>query len=251
MTKLRFLSVMALLILGSSGVLHSQSRLFDNVSISAGVTAIQILGNNPATATMIERDSTKPQIFGGSFDGPQPGISFMLDFSLDEQRKYVIPVGIEHNFFEGLERVPIAKDVTARFRHTNQLTTLKTGFRYSFMKFPFANVIAYTALDARFTFVHQGDYYQSIEYEQYDSLEVYEAKTKDAATRIGGALRIGFEGDIYEPWYIVCDASWGIMNLLGRDDTRGQLLTPNTRFEKLVESYVYTFNFQILLQYRF
>lgn len=222
---------------------------FSNLSITSGISTISILGDNPGAKSIIERDTTKEPIYGGSFKTPQACFSFQVNVGLDNENKFIVPIGFEYVYFNALERIPAATQLTVYLRHSISVPTFYTGLLYQFMKFPLANVKAYAGIEARASFVQEGVFYRRFYYHALDSSFIYESKTKDAATRLGATIRLGFQGEVIDPWYVNFSAAYGIMNLLGRDDKRGELLTPLRNFETK-ESLVYNLHFALLIQYR-
>src|SRR5690606_3976962 len=60
--------------------------------------------------------------------------------------------------------------------------------------------------------------------------------------------KIGVEGELTDDIYINASVGFQTLNLLGRDNRRGELLTPITDFETQ-ESLVKSFVFSFMLQY--
>ncbi len=228
---------------------YSLFSQFKNLSVTSGISTISILGDNPGAKSIIERDTTKEPIYGGSFKTPQACFSFQVNVGLDDENKFIVPLGFEYVYFNALERIPAATQLTVYLRHSISVPTFYTGFLYQFMKFPLANVKAYAGIEARASFVQEGVFYRRFYYHALDSSFIYESKTKDAATRLGAVVRLGFQGEVVDPWFVNFSAAYGIMNLIGRDDKRGELLTPLTNFETK-ESMVFNLHFALLIQYR-
>lgn len=242
--KYTVISIISLLLVQNS--LFSQ---FKNLSITSGISTISILGNNPGAKSIIERDTTKEPIYGGSFKTPQPCFSLQANIGLDDENRFIIPIGFEYVYFNALERIPAATQLTVYLRHSISIPTFYTGFMFQFMKFPLANVKAYGGIEARASFVQEGVFYRRFYYHALDSSFIYESKTKDAATRLGAVIRLGFQGEVIDPWFVNFSVAYGVMNLLGRNDKRGELLTPLTNFETK-ESMVFNLHFALLVQYR-
>jgi|DewCreStandDraft_4_1066084.scaffolds.fasta_scaffold00022_273 hypothetical protein len=223
---------------------------FGSIHLLFGLSTSRIIGDNPGAKPMVERDSTKPAINGGSFDGFQPGFVLKMNFKIDKNGNFEIPLGFEYNFLRAAERIPISKYTTATLKHSVDIPAVSIGFNYLFLKFPYANVKAYIGLEARVNFVQSGTWRREIKYGYLDTTDAKEIKTKVPATRLGGVLHIGFEGEIVEPLFINTSFGLGAMNFFGRDNSRGELLT-FTRFNELEESIVYNYYFNLMIQYRF
>jgi len=245
--------IIAITLILTIGTINAYAQL-GNIRVSGGLITLKILGDNAAKKPIVERDTNKPFIIGGSFDVPQNGLALNFDISIDEDENFVVPIGIEYYFFSSAERIPLTRYVTYLYKNKVDMQTFYTGFKYKFFKFPVANAKAY--IEAKFTanFVNSGDFtVHQRRYNQKDTTLVF--PSKDAATRFGGNIKIGFEGELLDPLYIDSGVSWGVINYLGRDDThtddggRGELLTPLTNFET-TESLVQTLNFFLSIKYR-
>lgn len=223
---------------------------FRSVSILFGLSTSRIIGDNPGAKPMVERDSTKPAVNGGSFDGFQPGIVLKLNFKIDKQGNFEIPIGFEYNFLRAAERIPISKYTTASLNHSVDIPAISIGFNYHFLKFPLANVKAYIGLETRLNFIQSGIWRREIRYGYLDTTDILERKTKVPATRLGGVLHLGIEGEISEPVFINTTFGIGAMNLIGRDNSRGELLT-FSRYNEIEESIVFNYYFSLMIQYRF
>lgn len=219
-----------------------------NLRLSAGISTIEILGDSPNSRTIVNRDTNVATV-GGSFNGTQPGFGFRVQTSLDENNIYIIPFGFDYYFFEGLERIPAPGSYTAKWRHSLNIMAFTAGFNYAFVKFPLANVRGYTAIELRGSLIQQGEIVQTTIDSKTDNVTVDEHVTKESTFRLGGAIYIGFMGDIDDPFYINFYTGLGIMNLLGRDNSRGELLTPINYYEN-EESLIYNLHFSLQLQYK-
>lgn len=227
---------------------------FSDIKISGGLVTTKILGDNPASKPIIERDTSKPFIIGGSYDVPQNGIFLNFDFALDENQDLIIPVGIEYNFFRSSERIPVTKYVTYLYSNDYDIFSPYLGFKYKFFKFPVANAKAYVEVMFTANFIGSSDFtLHERRYNDSDTTLVF--PSKEAVTRFGGRIKIGFEGEIISPVFVDSGISWGAMNFLGRDEThpddggRGELLTPLTNFET-GESLVQTLNIYLGIKYK-
>ena len=76
-----------------------------------------------------------------------------------------------------------------------------------------------------------------------------EVKTKPSTFRLGGALKLGIVGEIFDPWYLNTSIGIGVVNFVGKEDSRGELLTPSRRYEN-IESPLNLLLFTLLIQYR-
>lgn len=227
---------------------QSSNAQLKNISLSAGLVTTQILGDNPGTWPVLERDTSIKRSIGGSFRGNQPGFGFKLDLPLDKNRDFVVPLGFEYIYYRALERVPLYTKTTLYIRNSVSVPTGTLGLNWFFMKFPIANVRSYAGIEARGSFLRQDEFYRRIEYPDHD--EIKDSIYKQSAFRMGAALKLGIEGEFLSPWYVTTGLSFDAMNLIGRDNTRGELLTPMNDFETS-ESVVWNMHFYFMIQYRF
>lgn len=244
----KYIIVLLIIIFFTIENLFSQNERF---SVSVGIATSQILGENANTLPMVPRDSSKPQITGGSFDAVQPGVAIRFNYFVDKDMRFGIPFGLDYMFYRTAERIPISAKVTAWINHTIEVPTIFTGLNYYFFKFPVANVRAFSGIEFRASLIQQGVFNRKIYYENYDSTQYFQMKTKESAVRYGADWRIGFDGEIYKNLHIFTSVGFGIMNLLKRDNERGELFTPIKGWDTNKESHVVLVNFCLLLQYRF
>ncbi len=230
--------------------LTAEAQFKTKYSVSLGINTITIMGNNAAVKPMFERGS---DVFGGSFNGPQTGLSIRFFMTLDEDEDFVMPIGLDYNFYRGLERYPISKFISIKRRHEVDIPVIAAGLNYNFWRWPLAKAKAYVGMEIRGAFVSQGSLEDTEEYFQLDSTYTTTINTKDAAFRLGGALRLGIEGIVYERLYVNFSGAVGVMNLIGRDDERGELLTPFKElplYNETEEQLLAWFQYAFTLQYR-
>lgn len=229
--------------------LQTQAQ-FKNVSVSAGLVTTSILGDNPGTWPIVERDVNINRDIGGSFRGSQPGFGIRFNFPVSKYPNLNIPIGFDYIYYHALEKVPITQKSTLFLRHTVAVPTATMGVNYFLFKFPVANVKAYTGIEARGSFVQEGNFYRRFEFELQDSIKIIDTKSKDAGFRLGALLKFGVEGEFISPWYVNTGIAFGAVNLIGRDNERGELLTPMKSFETS-ESIVYNMHLFFMIQYKF
>ena len=222
---------------------------FSNVSLSSGLTTIKIIGDSPNSSLMIPHDLSKPTIIGGSFNGTNSGIALRANIALNKKGDFTIPVGLEYFFLWAAESTPLGKSTKQYAKNTNTIPTITLGFDYKFFKFPFADVKAYAGVELRASFIQSGELNYIINYGQIDSIDNRTFHIKPPAIRGGGALKLGVDGQIVDNIRLNVNFGLGILNLIGRDNKRGELFTPSKLYENF-ESKVYVFNFDFLIQYQ-
>lgn len=234
--------------------LHAQVRF----RVAAGLSTDWITNDNPATyriaGTGDQADTNAG--FGGGFDGMQIGWGIKAFADLDKQKITRIPFGVDYFLFSGAQSI---QSSTFKVNVKNEVNVLSYhgGFEWSFVEFPLAYARAYLGAEARVTSVSANTLTFREQYfntaPPIDSTRV--TSGKPSATRLGGMLRLGIEGELYYPVFINTSVAWGVMNLIGRDTTptweggRGELLTPFS-LNEAGESLIYHLNFTFMVQVR-
>lgn len=217
-------------------------------SVGGGLRTVQILGTNPNNSPMLQRDTLKEQYIGGGFTQTNSGIVIAGFLEFGETADLVMPFGFEYSEYIALERIPISPRTTAYLRNTVAAPSLFVGMNYKFFTFPFAGVRAYTGIELNTNFFQSTDFYRKIEYGNLDSNFITQIKTKTPATRIGGDIKLGFDGPVYQRLFINASIALSAANLLFRDDNRGELMTPS-KLDESKENIMFTFRFGLFLRY--
>lgn len=224
--------------------LSAESQIFKNYFAGIGLSTTKILGDNPNTYTF------NGDVFGGSMNEWQPGIDIRLLIPMDENETFRIPIGIDYNFFRAYERYPYYGRAII-YTHSMNVLNFYSGINLTLLRLPYANAKFYVGLEPRFSLVHNISFVRETKFEAPERDDTYEEfPTKDNAFRIGGLFKLGLDGRIKNDLYI--NASFGVsaMNLLLRDDKRGELFTPETAGQP-TENMIGTMNLTIMLQYKF
>lgn len=223
-----------------------RSQLKD-LALEVGLIPTSVFGDNGASSffTAMQKEST----IGGGFFGFQNAFLIKTVWQID-QSNFSIPFGLEYIFYRAYHRVPYAPRVTFYFKHFIDAPTLTLGLRYNLFKLPFANVKAYTEIDARGSFIGKSNYSLRIDYESLDSTEIRSVSLKNSVFRFGTGFKIGFLGEIVHPWYANMFLSVNYVNLVGKNNNRGELLTPVPKYET-AENPVYNFQLAVTLFYKF
>lgn len=242
------LTVLTIIFFLVSGA-NTGAQFLSNFAIGAGISTTKIMGDNPGAWQILNKDTSIYQL-GGSFDGPQPGIDIRMTFDMDKRGSIRVPLGFEYTFYSAKERVPIARYLTAFLSNELNVSSIYTGIQYAFVEFPKARAKGYIGFDVRASFIHKATYrYQERYVLNPENDQDITLHIKEDTWRMGTIFRLGFEGDLYKKMQINVSAGPGMMNLVGRDDERRELLTPKKLFETQ-ESVVWNFYFTLMLQYR-
>ena len=222
-------------------------------SIGWGLKTTEILGDNRAKLPFAQSDPNKPPAFGGGFKGPHQGMELLFDFPVGENNDFSIPFGIDLIFFQGLQRIPQTYYTLQDMEHNVNVSSLSLGLNYALVKYKVANAKIYMGLEAKTSFIGSNEFTIITTYNKLDSVEIVKLSLKESCVRFGGSVKLGLEGELSDNWYVNIIGSLGIMNLIGRDDSRGELLTPykkNSIIEEIKESFLYTLQYSFIIQYR-
>lgn len=219
---------------------------FPEIHIALGLTTSWLNGANPAGATIFPKDTINT--IGGGFIGQQPGIAVRGLFIMDSARRFRVTAGLDYIWYTGPQRLEGA-GYTFTARHTIDVPTAVLGFEYAFLKLPLANAKIYGGIEARYAFVSDGTFRRKVVYKLVDKIQDETFSTKTDVQRLGAALRLGIEGELLDPVYVNISGAYGAVNLLGREDTRGELLTPTNLAEKQ-ENILGNIFFTMMVQFR-
>lgn len=223
-------------------------------SLGVALTTSKILGDNPAINTLRPINSSIP---GGSFNGAMPGIEIVGQYKLDDVGDWRLLGGVNYTFYSAKEKFP--GDVSVfRLSHSLNIVSPLVGINYTMFRFPTAMSSFYAGVEFRYNYIHGSEFTLNETSRINDAVLSQRSISKESAGRMGGLVKLGLEGEISENYMI--NVSWGVdaLNLLGRDNARGQLLTPySTKVLvpgfgwELEEELTYNFYFSLMLQYRF
>lgn len=245
MKKFFYVGIVALIVLMSES---AKALEFEGWSIAGGLATTRLYGDNRATEPLAPYDSTGEIYAGGSFNAVQPGID--LKATLNFKNGLKIPIGIQYDFYNSRERHPISPYMTAYFRYNLNIFSFYSGAFYTLYNFKWANAKIYSGAVLKANYIMNTDLEREYDYDLVpEQNETRKLKTKDNAFRLGAELKLGVEGDLQNRFGIDLNTGFGVINLIGADDNRRELLTPFTDYET-VENKVYTFSFNIMLKYK-
>ena len=225
-----------------------------DIKLGIGFSSAWINGDNPA------RYFLYPEILqgqpadsvvvlpGGSLDGQQPGIGLRARFGLGDSSRFRMMLGADYVFYRGNWRIPLDNG-SVYLHHNVDMATGILGAEYVAVEFT-PIVRLYTAAELRAAYLHST--YFNWEFRTSDGSVIQQRETtagKPSTFRLGAALRVGLEGEFEENIFVDTSVGYGAINLMGRDDVRGQLLTSNNYLETK-EDIVGNILFSIILMYR-
>lgn len=223
---------------------------FPEIQIGVGLTTSWINGTNPATDIIFPKDTIHS--IGGGFNGQQPGLAIRGVFIMDQERRMRITAGLDYIWYTGLQRIE-GPGYTFYARHNLDLPTVVLGFEYAFLNLPLANAKMYVGMDARYSILTNGDFRRKIVYKLIDVISDTTINTKESfgavQPRLGAAIKVGIEGELLDPVYVNISGAYGAINLFGRDDKRGEYLTP-TNLSEIKENILGNIFFTMMIQYR-
>jgi hypothetical protein len=134
--------------------------------------------------------------------------------------------------------------------HSVNILDFYLGYHYAFFAAPFQNVKIYTGAEIMFNTVLSNELETGEKYMLSPKNDTKNIATKDTEFRIGGRIRAGFEGKLYQNIYLNASFAIGAYNLLLRNDANGELFNSKNNFEtkELLQPF---FNYTLELQYRF
>ncbi len=249
--KILYIALIVSVSFGNTALLADVIFDYRGFAIGGGISTVKLLGENPAKLPIIQTDTTKEGIYGGSFQAVAPGLELRGTMYFGEDEFLRIPVGLSWTSYSSGERFPISALMTVNYWHSVQNLALRTGAQLVLYKLDWANAKLYSGLDLDLNYIFNGEITYKERYIEFPqrNLKIVR-KTKDNTFRLGSNLRLGVEGDLIKKWQVNTSVAVGAMNLIGRDKKRGELLTPFTFFEE-TEQMLYTFNVSVMVQYKF
>lgn len=224
------------------------SQLGTRFNLAAGVVTTNIIGSNRASSPIGPTRDDEAAFIGGSFKNAQPGIKLKGTFLFDSMKDLRLTTSFDYLFFSGKERYGVPPNVSIAYVHELNLASFGLGMEYVWANLDFANAKIYTGFDLQANHIHGAYFKEAIRYlDRFKEDDVYEDGKTDAL-RFGGSIRLGVEGRLREQFYVNTGLSVGVLNVIGRDDNRGELLTPLTLFES-TENMLSVLQVYILIQY--
>jgi hypothetical protein len=232
--------------------------IFPEIQVGIGLVTSWLNGSNPATDIIFPRDTIHS--IGGGFGGQQPGIALRGIFIMDSARRLRITTGLDYIWYTGVQRIE-GPGYTFYARHTLEMPTAILGFEYAFLNLPLANAKIYAGVDARYSFVTNGSFRRKVVYKNFDKIDDTTIASKpfygnqsypqfETQPRLGASIKLGIEGELLDPVYVNISGAYGAINLLGRNDIRGELLTPSKEPAEKQENILGNIFFTMMIQYR-
>lgn len=224
--------------------------------VLGGLTTSWFVGNErlslPFAPTLPVNDTAALAAFvpGSYYKGQFPGLGIRGMWIFDEERNLRANFGLDYHFYSSRTR-ELSGGLIVYKSNTHYIPAITGGFEYAFLTLPLAQAKVYAGIDVRGTFVVANTYKEEYEYVIDPRQNSTVTLSKEGAFRLGGGGRLGIEGEIFDPWYVNLSVGWSFMNAVGRDDARGELLTPyfDPKYENK-ETRVYNIFANLFVQYR-
>ncbi len=227
--------------------LNLQAEFFDSYAIGAGFSTVSILGDNPAKLPIIQNDTNKKFIYGGSFDAVQSGFATRL--TLYKGDRIRIPVDLDLTIYSSGERYPISGLLTVYYWHEVHNLSIGTGLHYVLTYLDWAEADIYSGIDLRGNIITKSELTYRDHWRNSPNRDTsYIVDRKSGAFRFGSYARLGIDGKLKNKLRIDASVALGLLNIIPRDNKRGELLTPLKIFENK-EQIVPVLNFVLLLKY--
>ncbi len=226
---------------------------FDDIYLGIGFSGTNIFEGNVSSVPMMQKNSEKANIIGGSFDGAELGFIIKSEFNLDSACNFFIPVSFEYTWFTAKEIYWSSASSRQYLEHNMDAQRVSIGLNWYFYKFPFQNVRPFIGFDVKGSFFNRQELKNRIEYQHKDSVKYVYFQMKEPAFRLGGELKIGFRGELVKNFFLQGSFGVEVLNLLLRDGERGELLTPIKRYSGVTENEeksVPNFHFSLIIEYK-
>ncbi len=232
-------------------IVHTQlsAQLFKHQSVSYGINVSRILGDNRNNASIIPPPNSKEAVIGGSMGVYHPGMELRFTGSLDEEDNFRIPISFGYDFFYGREFITEGPNIVNYFQHDVDILSFNTGLHYVFAEIKNAGAKLYAGAEFKLNYLNSVNFRHEVDYLLLNEMDTVRTYSKGTAFRLGSQFKLGIDGQIRKNFYINTGFNLGWFNILGKDNTRGELFTP-TKLNESIESDVFLFQVFILLQYK-
>lgn len=245
--KIKFIII---LLIGMFTLTTAKSQ-FNEIYVGAGITGTNIFTNNPATKPIFMKEiKNKELIVGGSFDGVETGFLVKGETNIDDSANFFIPFSFEYVWLNANELYWANMKTKIQLSHAIDIQKIATGLKWYFYKFPFQEVRPFLGFDVKGVFVNNISFtWSSIETSTGKKI-VVNRETKPTAFRLGGEIYTGFRGMIIDEVFLTATFGVELLNAIGKDNSRGELLTPFVQNET-EEKYVPNYHISLLIEYKF
>ncbi len=204
------------------------------IGLSANLSTMTLVGDNPARVSFVDvhsdAEGNEDVTYGGSLSETQSGIDFKFIIPLANDKLH-IPVGIDYIWCHAaeLENLPQDKDADRLLMdYKANIFSMYSGIQYDLIEFPEYHIRIHGDLLAFGSYYHNYGFKAIFKKGNGDVVSTVIQETKDNAFRLGMGVNFGAEARVLRGLFFNWDLGLNCYNLIGRDDKRGQLLTPHT-----------------------
>lgn len=216
---------------------------------SAGLSTYSILFNHPGRQT-IYIDNEEDFVSGGSYDGAQLALDLRLTYIPEKIEDYYFSLGIEFVSMTSKELYTTYGTNFIRYNNFHSIISPYLGAYYRILRIPLANTNIFLGPELRFNFINNSRLLvENEDFIDRNKTIILDKQLKPDAFRLGSAIRIGAEGELNKEFGVNISASLNLFNLLGKENSYGELLTSGLVKEK-TEINLYTLVYNISIFYR-
>ncbi len=196
-------------------------------------------------------------VIGGSFDGMESSIRASLTTNIDRKSNFLLPISYEYMFMRAGELIyyNLTPQINyhGTFNHKIDVQKFSIGLDWQALQTPFKDVKIYLGLDAKAFLITNQEFTRTDVKIQNDStvqIDKFPYLPKEDAFRFGCEGKIGFRGHLINKFYLNTFIGYEVFNLLGREDKRGQLFTPFSKYEPK-EELITAWHYYLSIEYKF
>ncbi len=195
-------------------------------------------------------------VIGGSFDGMESAVRASLTTNIDRKSRFLMPISYEYLFLRAGEvlyyNLTPELNYYGNFLHRIDVQKFSIGLDWQFWQTPFKDVNIYLGVDFKGLYIFNQNFSREdvrIEGDNVVSKDKFPYNAKENALRFGTEGKFGFRGHIINKLYINAFVGYEYFNLIGRNDKRGQLLTPFARTETK-EDLINAWHYYLSIEYK-
>ncbi len=239
------------LIIGLICILSSESVFsqFDYIYLGVGLGGSNIFDSNPAWKPYFDRTESKIPLIGGGFDGIESGVVIKGETNLDQDGDFMIPFSFEYVWLNSYEVFSLNESTRYGNGHYVNQQKIGTGLNYYFYTFPMQNVRPFVGFEIKGNFINNQLIERRTTFVRTKEVIYDYPETKPAVFRLGAEVKAGFRGEVTDGFFLNVSAGIEWLNLMGRDDLRGELLTPFSTYEDK-ESIVPQYHIAFIIEYK-
>lgn len=236
----------------SSPIDSETKEAFQDFYIGIGLSGTAFFNDNPSWKPISYTPDPNDFIVGGSFDGLESGIHLSVMTNLNESSSLLLPLSFEYDWLSSAEEMYPFTGAKWQVKHSIDIQKIGTGLQWQFLTFPFKDVKGYMEADIKGIFINQQIFKREETLRHADGSVTVTKNSylpKQTAFRIGAEYKLGFRGQLANNLFINSFLGIELLNLIGRDAERGELLTPFPNNESK-EQYVPNLHFVLMIEYK-